>query len=223
MKKWISITLGIMLLSTVYASCAFPAPMPESPVQIELDWPQTRRTSGQIASLESQVDLPLELAWTTMLECKSFATPILNFDTLYVGCSRETIYALDPIDGDIKFSVDLMGNIAGMAAAPASGDFPGAILVTTEYDGRIYALDPQTGAEFWHDGGRHRRENPRRARSGCEDHRLRRSCFARACVLDQRTTFPTSYDRCGNHHGSKSESVDRQPAGSFVKPGRTDG
>ena len=152
MKRAITIPLMMVLFLKILACCDPLPPTPEPPtgVQIDLDWPQTRRTPQQIASLDSDVAFPLELAWSVRVDCKASATPILAFETLYVGCGDGRLYGLDPVNGDTQFSIRLAGAIAGLAAAPADDGFDGAILATTELNGRLYAVDPTNGSELWH-------------------------------------------------------------------------
>jgi len=125
-----------------------PAQKPTSPKKIEVvspeDWTMLMydiKQSGQ--SPEKSLKPPLELKWKFKTGGQITASPVVAYDTVYVGSKDNKLYALNAKEWGQNWSFDAEGQILYSPVI-----WNKTIYFNTNED-RIYAVDAETGELKW--------------------------------------------------------------------------
>ena len=119
-----------------------------------LDWGEQRHSGLAQINVETVKDLGLAWSFDMYTQRGVEATPLMVNGTLYVTGSWSMVYALDAINGELKWFYDPEVDRAFLAKGccdavnrgVAYSD--GKVLVAT-YDGRLVALNAETGKVIW--------------------------------------------------------------------------
>lgn len=156
-KGAVSLLTALLLLSAVSA-CHEKSPRPVADGE---DWPMHGRTSNEerfspLDAINSDNVRRLGLVWYHEFDTGrgQEATPIMVDGTLYVSTAWSKVYALDARSGRLRWAFD--PQVPGPAAFHACCDVVnrgvavsgGRVFVGT-LDGRLIALDAQTGKQIW--------------------------------------------------------------------------
>jgi outer membrane protein assembly factor BamB len=68
--------------------------------------------------------------------------------TVYAGCRDGLVYAIDRKSGKLRWRVGIGSSVMCAPAVAESGGFPVAVYAVSR-EGRVFCLNPQTGAENW--------------------------------------------------------------------------
>jgi len=85
----------------------------------------------------------LQVAWSFPASCTSYSGPVVVDGTVYVGNYCNTLYALDELTGQIKWSAVTGGKVDATPAVVCGTVYVGA------GDGTVYAFDKKTGRRLW--------------------------------------------------------------------------
>ena len=123
-QKYLILVL-VFLLSAALAGCnngqetteeaTTEAPTPQ--VYTAPDWFTDRGNLGHIASMNSQIILPLTERWQVNLGGGVRSSVIGSFGKLFVGADDNTMYALSPQDGSVQWAFEAEGKISSTATA----------------------------------------------------------------------------------------------------------
>jgi len=123
------------------------------------DWPMLAHDLARSSATPHQVDFPLIWPPTTPVWVRDFASgneqdselvfnqyqPVVVGSLVYVGTSRNNMYALDTESGAISWSYE--GAQSGMIIASPAVD--NGVLYYAATNGHVYALNATTGALLW--------------------------------------------------------------------------
>ncbi len=74
--------------------------------------------------------------------------PCLDQDTVYVGSDHQMFWAINQVDGQVKWSFKV-GSPAKLKSIFSSPVLAGKLVIFGAYDGNVYALDKVTGKKVW--------------------------------------------------------------------------
>ncbi len=110
---------------------------------------------------------PLAVAWSAPLDGAVYAEPLVVAGNVIAATENDTVYALDPLDGAVRWRRHLgtpvplsalpCGNIdpLGITGTPAYDPGSGSLFVVAEVSGPrhvLFALDPRQGSLRWSRG-----------------------------------------------------------------------
>jgi outer membrane protein assembly factor BamB len=68
--------------------------------------------------------------------------------SVYAGCRDGILYAIDRKSGKLRWKAGIGSSVMSAPAVAESGGFPVAVYAVSR-EGRVFCLNPQTGAELW--------------------------------------------------------------------------
>jgi outer membrane protein assembly factor BamB len=157
------IPLAVLALSVAVSACTNAPPSTHAspsapatnqrttpPPQAGLpDWPTYHGTTDRAGKAATDpLRPPLKVAWRRNLDGKLYAQPIVAANTLVAATENNTLYALDPQTGTVRWSQHL-ATPARLADLPCGNIDPSGITGTPAYDavsGLVFAVSESTGA-----------------------------------------------------------------------------
>lgn len=133
------------------------APTPTAPPKPE--WPTYHGTNDRAGNADAApLRAPLRIAWRKHLDGKLYAQPIVAAGYLIAATENNTLYALDPSTGAVRWSRHL-AEPARLGDLPCGNIDPSGITGTPAYDagtGLVFAVTESTGARhvLWAIGAR---------------------------------------------------------------------
>ncbi|MGM0556937.1 MAG: PQQ-binding-like beta-propeller repeat protein [Myxococcota bacterium] len=75
------------------------------------------------------------------------SSPAVAGDTVYVGSDESIFYAIDRLDGTVRWQSEIEGTSNGIHGSAAIG--PNGLVYIGAYDGGVYAFDRESGERQW--------------------------------------------------------------------------
>jgi len=141
---------------------------PRPPIATLPDWPTYHGSTDRAGAADTDpLKPPLKVAWRTNLDGNLYAQPIVAAGHVIAATENNTIYALDPHSGTVRWRrhlatparrVDLpCGNIdpSGITGTPAYDAKSGLVFAVTESTGArhlVWAVDVHNGKVRWERG-----------------------------------------------------------------------
>lgn len=141
---------------------------PRPPTETLPDWPTYHGSTDRAGAADTDpLKPPLKIAWRRNLDGKLYAQPIVAAGHVIVATENNTLYALDPRTGTVRWQRHLAtparlgdlpcGNIdpSGITGTPAYDAKTGLVFAVTESTGArhlVWAVDVHTGKVRWQRG-----------------------------------------------------------------------
>ncbi|KAJ0396030.1 hypothetical protein ATCC90586_007017 [Pythium insidiosum] len=106
-------------------------------------------TTGHVLGLALRPDAPPQTRWSTPLPAPVFSSLVAVADLVLVGCVDGVLYALEAVDGTVRWKVSTRGAVVSTPSVVPTGDGDGPAVVLSSHDGALYRVAAGDGALCW--------------------------------------------------------------------------